>query len=326
MQTLTKTSLLFVLLNFIDCASFAQTSSTFEFPTISGGYYDGSDLSAGFSSGNCYFPNRYDTSFGGYWASGFAWSTQTDTTTGGFQNLFSCRAGSGFQSPGYGIAQNRAVFRLTGNAAGKSLSEVKVCNSTYAYFSMLNGDAFAKKFGGASGNDPDFFKLTFLGYENGAMKTDSIEFYLADYRFSNNAQDYLIKSWQTVNLAGLGNCDSVMIRLISSDNGPFGMNTPAFVCMDNLITTDVFQMVSDLNSTDRIQLKNPGNTLQHLHFGAEQSRRAFLSIVNATGALVYSGWIQEGEPLDLSILPAGVYPASLFLENQRISSTLIKCN
>jgi hypothetical protein len=35
---------------------------------------------------------------------------------------------------------------------------------------MLNGDSFAKKFGGASGNDPDFFKLTIIG-KNAAEQT-----------------------------------------------------------------------------------------------------------------------------------------------------------
>jgi hypothetical protein len=31
-------------------------------------------------------------------------------------------------------------------------------NTTYAALSMLSGDSFAKKFGGASGDDPDWFK------------------------------------------------------------------------------------------------------------------------------------------------------------------------
>jgi hypothetical protein len=36
---------------------------------------------------------------------------------------------------------------------------VYVTNTTYAYNSMRDGDMFAKKFGGPTGNDPDWYKL-----------------------------------------------------------------------------------------------------------------------------------------------------------------------
>ena len=40
-----------------------------------------------------------------------------------------------------------------------------VTNTTFAFLSMQNGDEFAKQFGGDDGNDPDFFKVTFRGFD-----------------------------------------------------------------------------------------------------------------------------------------------------------------
>ena len=108
-----------------------------------------------------------------------------------------------------------------------------ITNSTYAALSMENGDAFAKKFGGDTGDDPDYFKLVVLGYNNGVY-SDSAVFYLADFRFDDNRQDYIIRDWRWFDLSGLGEVDSLHFNLFSSDIGSFGMNTPAYFCMDNL--------------------------------------------------------------------------------------------
>lgn len=61
-------------------------------------------------------------------------------------------------------------------------------------------------------------------------------FYLADYRFTDSAQDYILDEWKEVDLTplvGLG-VQKLAFRLKSSDNSVFGMNTPAFLAIDNL--------------------------------------------------------------------------------------------
>ncbi len=80
----------------------------------------------------------------------------------------------------------------------------------------------AKQFGGADGTDPDYFKLLIWGF-GGTASTDTIEYYLADYRFEENEKDYIIKTWQWVDLSSLGRVDSLMFGLESSDNGDWGM-------------------------------------------------------------------------------------------------------
>jgi hypothetical protein len=112
-----------------------------------------------------------------------------------------------------------------------------ITNSTYTALSMKYGNQFAKEFGGKTGNDPDWFKLSIWGKLNG-NETDTIDFYLADFRFDDNSKDYIIQTWQWVELSSLGKVDSLMFALSSSDTGQWGMNTPAYFCMDNLRIVD----------------------------------------------------------------------------------------
>jgi hypothetical protein len=94
-------------------------------------------------------------------------------------------------------------------------------------------EALAKKFGGDSGNEEDFFKLEIQGFR-GTVATGSVDFFLADYRFADNTQDYLVDQWARVNLSSLGAVDSLKFALSSSDLGQFGMNTPAYFAMDRI--------------------------------------------------------------------------------------------
>lgn len=196
----------------------------------------GATVSATFISGNCEFANEYQTAFGGYWSKGWAYSNRKNDTTAGFNNLYASYAKGGFNSNNYAIGQNGSRIAITGTDKGKIVKGIYVTNSTYAALSMKNGDAFAKKFGGASGNDPDFFMLSIKAYFNGTLSNNAVQFYLADFRDANNALDSIRKSWSWIDLSSLGNVDSLIFTLTSSDTGQFGMNTPAFFCIDQIIT------------------------------------------------------------------------------------------
>ena len=102
---------------------------------------------------------------------------------------------------------------------------------------MRDGDSFAKKFGGASVNDGDFFKITLTGYEDvnlNGSSTGALDIFLADYRFSDNSEDYILDSWTQFELTDLGSARSIGFSFTTTDNGDFGANTPLFVAMDNL--------------------------------------------------------------------------------------------
>jgi hypothetical protein len=120
-------------------------------------------------------------------------------------------------------------------ASAVTVNGFYVNNTTYAALDMLNGSGFSKKFGGVSGNDEDWFKLTVQGFDAGSSNLGSVDFYLADYRFADNGQDYILNDWTFVDLNGLGdNVSSLQFSLSSSDNGGWGMNTPSYFAIDDM--------------------------------------------------------------------------------------------
>ena len=220
----------------------AQTVATFENLTLAPeSYWNGSDLSGGFANGNGYFVNSYDTAYFSW--SGFGYSNITDDTTTGWSNQYGNITGGGCNgSSNYVVANGYGDMKiqLTGNAAGGTyVKGTYINNSTYAYYSMRDGDQFAKKFGGVSGDDADWFMLTVTGWLNGQAKNDTVNFMLADYTFADNSQDYILNEWAWLDLQVLGNVDSLQFSLSSSDAGQWGMNTPAYFVLDNFTTADV---------------------------------------------------------------------------------------
>ncbi|NEQ75264.1 MAG: DUF4465 domain-containing protein [Okeania sp. SIO2C9] len=199
-------------------------------------FYNGSDGAGGFTSQDAFFNNSFNSTFGSW--SGWSYSNTSDTTTPGFMNQYSAFTGTGFGGTGnYGVAftfnPGDAMIELPD---GYSVDSVRITNTTYAVLSMLNGDQFAKKFGGVSGNDPDFFLLTINGLDDSNTSVGSVEFYLADYRFADNSQDFIVDDWSLVDLSPLNAATKLSFGLTSSDNHPqFGLNTPAYFALDNLI-------------------------------------------------------------------------------------------
>lgn len=285
-----------------------QTTSTFDNLTLAPDtQWYGSGPSSTFSSGNAIYPSPYDTAWM-YWSGGWAYSNKTDSITdsSSYTQMFTAKAGSGYLSSNYSVGQNYAVVRLTGQALGGQVNGMWITNSNYAYNSMYFGDQFAKQFGGTSGNDTDWFKLTIKRYYMGSLQNDSVDFYLADYRFSNNAQDYIVRNWTYVDLTSLGNCDSLLFTLTSTDNGMWGMNTPAFFCMDELQTADSPMGIASVSGTSFTTYPNP--VTDNVVISGENLAGSNLNIYNSAGQLVESETIMSNtELIELSKFTPGLY-------------------
>ncbi len=218
----------------------AAATITLETPALGLATHDEDWTPAGgFASGGAFFNNSYESTFGS-WA-GFAHSRETDVTTPGFGNQFSALAGSGAEGSlqyAVGFVDSFTPFLPTiVLPSGEAVLSLAITNTTYAGLSMRDGDFFAKKFGGPSGNDPDFFLLTITGRDGSLVPTGQVDFYLADFRFADNAQDYIVDEWTTVDVSSFGvGTATVEFTLSSSDNGTFGMNTPAYFAVDHVQT------------------------------------------------------------------------------------------
>ncbi|MEO0897356.1 MAG: DUF4465 domain-containing protein [Bacteroidota bacterium] len=274
-------------------------------------FLNGSDLSGGFDAGDVFLPNEFNAQFSSW--SGWAISNTTDTLTPGPDNQYSSVVGTGVDgSETYAVTHRfggPTQMKLKNAAMGKPVQSIFVTNATYAYRSMLDGDMFAKQFGGVTGDDPDFFLLTIKGYYNGSLIADTIDFYLADYRFSNNSEDYIVNEWTKLDLSPLGNVDSLFFFLSSSDVGMFGMNTPAYFCVDNVETTSFATSLEDQSAALSVY---PNPSYGQIQLKGNLASNMTVSLVNLQGS-VLRRWnaVRPMQPLDLADLPKGIYQLSI---------------
>ncbi len=222
-----------------DCAPPAEPLlSGFEAVPLDGqGVWNGVDGSGGVADGPCFFGNSYSAEYASW--EGFAVSSHTDTTTPGWGNQYSAVPGAGAGgSAAYAVAfagfAGPPTLTFPGAPDGVLVESIQVTNTTYTFLSLRDGDAFAKKFGGAEGTDPDWFKLTFTGHDGTGAAVGSVDVYLADFRADDAADDTLVDQWLRVDLAGLGPVSSLTLSFASSDVGAWGMNTPAYAALDDV--------------------------------------------------------------------------------------------
>lgn len=216
-----------------------------------GTYYEGADGAGGFTSGGAQFNNSF-TDYGDGYTSWEGWAYSNQTTTVATADLnqpdysyqYSAAAGSGSRgSTTYGVGFTNTfvlpapIVTLPGGTHPVSL---QVTNTTYDAISMLYGDHYAKQFSGPAGEfTGDWFKLTVTGLDSAGNPIGSVDAYLADFRSTNSAQHYVLQTWANVNLSSLASATALSFGLSSSDNGKFGMNTPAYFAADDLSVTKV---------------------------------------------------------------------------------------
>ena len=162
-----------------------------------------------------------------YW---FGYANHTETKYETLDDQWNNIVGGGYDgSATYGVAfaaefNGPCYVTLLGEPA--VVPGFYITNSSYAYTSMANGDGFAKKF-----EKGDWFKLTITGFDAADNETGTKEYYLADLRDAKKA--YIINDWRYVDLSCLGEVAKLGFELTSTDNGSYGMNTPAYFCFDN---------------------------------------------------------------------------------------------
>lgn len=209
-----------------------------------------------FASGGVTFGNSYNLTWGSW--SGFAYSNTSDTTNG-YPNEFSAYTGSGRGSgaDNYGVAFGYHNLEATWSApafdpsdvthlqglpsltlpSGATIEGAYVTNTTFAALSVLAGDEFAKAFGGPSGNDPDWLKITAYGIDalgNVILTSNPVEFYLADYRYEDNDLDHVVTGWEYFDLSALTGARSIHFNISSTDASGNGMNTPSYFAIDDI--------------------------------------------------------------------------------------------
>ncbi|NPD91666.1 DUF4465 domain-containing protein [Xylanibacter muris] len=191
---------------------------------VSGLY--GDEMHGSFVSGSYSFSNVYNLSYGSW--SGFAYSNSTSSDFITMKDQYNSVTGKGFDgSDNYCVAFTSGTIGILNAEDGDELRGCYVTNSAYTLHTILNGDSYARKF-----ETGDWLKVVFTGKHADGTES-SVEYYLADYRSDNIAEHTYANKWEWVDLSPLGKVVSVSFTLDGSDASAWGLNTPAYFCMDS---------------------------------------------------------------------------------------------
>lgn len=297
--------LAFLIVSALTLNSNAQSpvAITFDEPTftLTPNTYYKNTVTNDWNSGIAKFRYSWNTSFGGFWESGTAYTNKKDTADGTSSNLYGCAAFGAFNGNNYATVQDGAIITFSNNTT--QVSGFFITNTTYAWKTIKNGNSLSRKFGDTTGTNsggfyaqgsyPDYFKLVVYGYKGGVKKADSAQYYLADYRFTASINDYIVKNWQYLNCTAIGVVDSLVFKLRSSDNGSSGMNTPAFFSIDNFTTVNTVG-INELESvSNSVVFPNPTTNKVNITFDAKKETNLNFNILDLTGKILFSNALQS---------------------------------
>lgn len=247
-----KSILIAIALSFAICRANAQMSDFENLNTLLGYNQSwngsGKSIESKITSGGVNLKTNLTKGIDSEYWSDWTFSKVKNTTLAGYANDRAAITNGGAGNStnyavGYGVTNILKFNELV------TVNGFQISNATYPYLSMRDGDSFSKKFGGQNGTDPDFFVVSINGYKNGVLNTTvGFSIYLSDFRSNITQEDFILNTWKTVDLTMLGAVDSLKFELKSSDNGMFGMNTPAYFVVDNISTTGNNFMVADFEN------------------------------------------------------------------------------
>lgn len=163
--------------------------------------------------------------------------------------------------------------------------------NSYTYYTIQNGDSFARAF-----TNGDRFTLTIHGVApDGSEKEVEVEF--ASY---DNGNLTLNRGWRYVDLSSLGLVNELYFTMKSTDTGAYGDNTPAYFCLDKLMVKSAETSgVADIAASARASISYDRASKTITVDGAD-----FAAVYDVAGRKVMA---TESSEFSLSNLPAGVY-------------------
>ena len=301
----------------------AQTVIDFENVSLNPETYDnGYAGSSNFFIAGFTFSNIYDAAWGSW--NGFSISNITDNTTAGWGNQYSAFPGSGRNSANYGVYYPEGTIQ--GNSS-LAIDSFYISNTTYAAISMRDGDGFGKQFGSIYAGDgttidgtngEDYYRVWLIAEGYSGIK-DSVEVYLADYRFADNSQDYIVDSWIKVDLSTFGIYPySISFRIESSDVGSFGINTPTYFAIDDLYQSQI----EGIDENEMLSIDVYPNPVQDLL--TVKGENGILTLKDINGKTILSENHFGISVLNLEELKVGIYFLELVNSEGKAIQKIIK--
>lgn len=132
----------------------------------------------------------------------------------------------------YGNAESSASFKFTVGAE-YVVENIEICPTAYVYGIITEGNPFGNNPGCHLKDVNGWFKVMATGYDAMGNKTATVEKYLCDYRSGVSVD--IATSWNSWSLTGLGAVNKVVFDFDGSDVGDYGLNTPAYLAIDNIV-------------------------------------------------------------------------------------------
>ena len=119
-----------------------------------------------------------------------------------------------------------------------TVKKLYICNSSYSYGVMVNGNSFGIYGKAVSLEEAKgWFKVLAYGYDAAGNPTNGgnpVEKYICDYRTNANPVVPLKTTWEEWDLSALDAVNKVKFNFEGSDSGTYGLNSPAYLCIDDI--------------------------------------------------------------------------------------------
>jgi hypothetical protein len=183
---------------------------------------------------------------------------------------------------------------------------------------MKYGDQFDTMF-----HTGDWFLLTVKGFRDSLLTPDSVNFYLADYRFGTPDSDYIVNNWNWVNLASLGHVDSLQFSLSSSNNTSGYMDVPAYFCIDNFTTNETDAGVKPVKELVAKVYPSPVKDILNIDIEDNTARQIIIGDIAGKTLLTLQAGLGHME-ISTEFLTPGVYMLSIIGEGKSGSTRFVK--
>lgn len=136
---------------------------------------------------------------------------------------------------GYSDANNSklASFNFS-NSKEYLVEKIAICPTSYLFGCITEGTAYSNNPGKSLKEVGGWFKVTATGYNAAGSKTATVEKYICDYRNASNPVE-IADLWDIWDVSAMGRVNKVVFNFEGSDTGQWGLNTPAYLAIDDIV-------------------------------------------------------------------------------------------
>lgn len=192
----------------------------------------------------------------------------------------------GYAAPGF--SRHPADMTFIGDDSYEVIGAYFNLNS-YAFYTLILGDGVARAF-----TNDDEFILTVHGVAPDGSE-NTVDVTLAS---CTNGMLTQSRGWTYVDLSSLGTVNQIWFSMTSTDTGTWGMNTPAYFCMDKLMVKKAAGHIDTVKEDESAIVYDRASKTISLSDGD------FAIVFDAAGRKVLTA---ETRQFSIASLPAGVY-------------------